>query len=120
MRVYVFLDTCRSISTFGLGASSLAPETKSGSTDFETACPKPVINQCESTVGPGFEEPGITLERRLTMWIGGDALAGANLVMAKSSFSLPLIRTLGKAFCWQRIIDTGEVANASELAGDPG
>ena len=54
------------------------------------------------------------------MWIGGDALAGANLVMAKSSFSLPLIRTLGKAFCWQRIIDTGEVANASELAGDPG
>ena len=35
---------------------------------------------------------------------------------ARSSFDLPLIRTLGKAFYWQRMIDTGEVANASELA----
>ncbi|MFZ2738051.1 MAG: hypothetical protein WBI20_02980 [Burkholderiaceae bacterium] len=33
-----------------------------------------------------------------------------------SSFDLPLIRTLGKAFYWQQMIDTGEVANASELA----
>ena len=41
---------------------------------------------------------------------------GADFVKATSSFDLPLIRTLGKAFYWQRMIDTGEVANASELA----
>ena len=41
---------------------------------------------------------------------------GKDFVKATSSFDLPLIRTLGKAFCWQRMIDTGEVANASELA----
>ena len=41
---------------------------------------------------------------------------GTNLVKATSSFDLPLLRTLGKAFYWQRMIDTGEVANASELA----
>ena len=35
---------------------------------------------------------------------------------ATSSFDLPLIHTLGKAFYWQRMIDTGEVSNASELA----
>ncbi len=41
---------------------------------------------------------------------------GGAAVKATSSFDLPLIRTLGKAFYWQRMIDTGEVANASELA----
>ena len=41
---------------------------------------------------------------------------GGNTVKTASSFDLPLIRTLGKAFYWQRLIDTGEVANASELA----
>ena len=41
---------------------------------------------------------------------------GTDFVKATSSFDLPLIRTLGKAFYWQRLIDTGEVANASELA----
>ena len=41
---------------------------------------------------------------------------GTDFVKAKSSFDLPLIRTLGKAFYWQRLIDTSEVANASELA----
>ena len=41
---------------------------------------------------------------------------GTNAVKATASFDLPLIRTLGKAFYWQRMIDTGEVANASELA----
>ena len=40
----------------------------------------------------------------------------ASAEKATSSFDLPLIRTLGKAFYWQRMIDTGEVANASELA----
>ena len=42
--------------------------------------------------------------------------AGASAVRVTTSFDLPLIRTLGKAFYWQRMIDTGEVANASELA----
>ena len=41
---------------------------------------------------------------------------GTDFVKATSSFDLPLIRTLGKAFYWQRMIDMGEVGNASELA----
>ena len=44
------------------------------------------------------------------------APVGTDFVRATSSFDLPLIRTLGKAFYWQRMIDTGEVGNASELA----
>lgn len=39
--------------------------------------------------------------------------AGAKI---KSSFDLPMIRTLGKAFYWQRLLDSGEVVNATELA----
>ena len=42
--------------------------------------------------------------------------AGTAFANAASSFDLPLIRTLGKAFYWQRMIDAGEVANATELA----
>jgi hypothetical protein len=42
--------------------------------------------------------------------------AGAAFVRTTSTFDLPLIRTLGKAFYWQKMIDTGEVANATELA----
>jgi len=42
--------------------------------------------------------------------------AGTDAVKAPSSFDLPLIRTLGKAFYWQGLIDSGEIANASELA----
>ena len=41
---------------------------------------------------------------------------GAMNVAIKSSLDLPLIRTLGKAFYWQRLLDSGEVANATELA----
>jgi len=41
---------------------------------------------------------------------------GTTLPKAATSFDLPLLRTLGKAFYWQRMIDTGEMANASELA----
>ena len=41
---------------------------------------------------------------------------GTVAVKTTSSFDLPLIRTLGKAFYWEKMIDTGEVANASELA----
>ncbi|MBL0422605.1 hypothetical protein JI739_19840 [Ramlibacter sp. AW1] len=33
-----------------------------------------------------------------------------------TSMDLPLIRTLGKAFYWERLIESGEVANATELA----
>jgi hypothetical protein len=42
--------------------------------------------------------------------------AGEKFVRTTSTFDLPLIRTLGKAFYWQRMIDTGEAANATELA----
>ena len=42
--------------------------------------------------------------------------AGTAFVRATSTFDLPLIRTIGKAFYWQKMIDTGEVANATELA----
>ncbi len=41
---------------------------------------------------------------------------GTTSAKIKSSFDLPLIRTLGKAFYWQRLLDSGEVANATELA----
>ncbi len=41
---------------------------------------------------------------------------GSKSVKIKSSFDLPLIRTLGKAYYWQRLLDTGTVTNATELA----
>ena len=41
---------------------------------------------------------------------------GSKSVRIKSSFDLPLIRTLGKAYYWQRLLDTGTVSNATELA----
>lgn len=34
----------------------------------------------------------------------------------KSSFDLPMIRTLGKAFYWQKLLDSGDASNVSELA----
>ena len=49
---------------------------------------------------------------------------GADPVQTASAFDLPLIRTLGKAFYWQRLLDAGDAANAVELARrlklDPG
>lgn len=42
--------------------------------------------------------------------------AGTTFVRTTSTFDLPLIRTIGKAFFWQKMIDTSEVANATELA----
>ena len=39
---------------------------------------------------------------------------GAVSEKVTSSFDLPVIRTLGKAFYWQKVIDAGEMANASE------
>lgn len=42
--------------------------------------------------------------------------AGAAVAGAPTSMDLPLVRTLGKAFYWERLIEIGEVANATELA----
>lgn len=42
--------------------------------------------------------------------------AGTTFVRTTSTFDLPLTRTIGKAFYWQKMIDTSEVANATELA----
>lgn len=42
--------------------------------------------------------------------------AGTTFAKTTSTFDLPLIRTIGKAFYWQKMIDTGEVANATDLA----
>ena len=41
---------------------------------------------------------------------------GSKSATVKSSFDLPLIRTMGKAYYWQRLLDTGAAANATELA----
>ena len=41
---------------------------------------------------------------------------GTPSTKSTSSFDLPLIRTIGKAFYWQKLIETGEAANASDLA----
>lgn len=41
---------------------------------------------------------------------------GTTNARIKSSFDLPMIRTLGKAFYWQRLLDSGEIPNATELA----
>lgn len=42
--------------------------------------------------------------------------AGAPQTSPKVCFDFPLIRTLGKAFYWQSLIESGAVANATELA----
>ena len=41
---------------------------------------------------------------------------GTNVATTATSFDLPLIRTLGKAFFWQKLLDNREVSNATELA----
>jgi len=42
--------------------------------------------------------------------------AGDAVAKVATSLDLPLVRTLGKAFYWERLIESGEVANATELA----
>jgi hypothetical protein len=42
--------------------------------------------------------------------------AGEKNAKIKSSFDLPMIRTLGKAFYWQLLLDSGQANNVSELA----
>ena len=44
------------------------------------------------------------------------ATRGTAVAKAMVSFDLPVIRTLGKSFCRQRLIDSGAAANASGLA----
>lgn len=41
---------------------------------------------------------------------------GEKSAKIKSSFDLPMIRTLGKAFYWQALLDSGQASNVSELA----
>lgn len=41
---------------------------------------------------------------------------GDTSAKATTSMDLPLVRTLGKAFYWERLIESGEVANATEVA----
>ncbi len=41
---------------------------------------------------------------------------GNSSAQIKSSFDLPMIRTLGKAFYWQRLMDAGNMATVAELA----
>ena len=41
---------------------------------------------------------------------------GTAVAKVPTSIDLPLVRTLGKAFYWERLIESGEVANATELA----
>lgn len=41
---------------------------------------------------------------------------GNSSAQVKSSYDLPMIRTLGKAYYWQKLLDTGKVANVAELA----
>jgi hypothetical protein len=41
---------------------------------------------------------------------------GSTNAKIRTSVDLPMVRTLGKAFYWQRLLDTGEIENATELA----
>lgn len=41
---------------------------------------------------------------------------GETSAKTTTSTDLPLVRTLGKAFYWERLIESGEVTNATELA----
>ena len=45
-----------------------------------------------------------------------DADAPSAALQGAPSFDLPLIRTLGKAFYWQKLLDSGEVATITALA----
>ena len=57
----------------------------------------------------------LTIKRRHTRKLL-IAPPGQEDAKVRSSFDLPMIRTIGKAFYWQKLLDSGEVANATELA----
>lgn len=42
--------------------------------------------------------------------------AGQPALTQKSSFDVPMIRAIGRAFYWQRLLDNGEVRTAEEIA----
>jgi hypothetical protein len=56
----------------------------------------------------------LTIKRRhrTKLIVPPDGETGTNV----TTMDLPLIRTLGKAFYWERLIESGDVANATELA----
>ncbi len=41
---------------------------------------------------------------------------GTNESMITPSFDLPMIRTIGRAFYWQKLLDSGEFADATQIA----
>ena len=43
--------------------------------------------------------------------------AGGQAAVVKRSFDLPMIRTIGRAFYWQRLLDEGEFEDAADIAG---
>ncbi|MFZ5581023.1 MAG: hypothetical protein ACOZCK_00010 [Pseudomonadota bacterium] len=57
----------------------------------------------------------LTIKRRHTRKLL-IAPPGQEDAKVRSSFDFPMIRTIGKAFYWQKLLDSGEVANATELA----
>ena len=60
-----------------------------------------------------FVPLSIKRRHRTKLIVPPDGETGAK---ATTSMDLPLVRTLGKAFYWERLIESGEVANATELA----
>jgi hypothetical protein len=42
--------------------------------------------------------------------------AGSKTATMPSAFDLPLLRTLGKAYYWQRLLDHGEAKDATDIA----
>lgn len=60
-----------------------------------------------------FVPLSIKRRHRTKLILPPDGETGAK---ATPSMDLPLIRTLGKAFYWERLLESGEVANATELA----
>lgn len=60
-----------------------------------------------------FVPLSIKRRHRTKLIVPPDGEAGAK---PTTSMDLPLVRTLGKAFYWERLLESGEVANATELA----
>ena len=67
-----------------------------------------------------FVPLSIKRRHRRTLLIAPPESGEANMLRAgpqsAPSFDLPLIRTLGKAFYWQRLLDSGEVPTITALA----
>lgn len=60
-----------------------------------------------------FVPLSIKRRHRTKLIVPPDGETGAKTT---TSMDLPLVRTLGKAFYWERLIESGEVANATEVA----